>query len=215
MNNRLTRAALSLVVAVLSFNCGSMTKADAGTGGGTGGGTGAGGGGGGGVTGGGSGGGGVRTCDVAPTFLPTELQGKAGFDPGTMTFPPYNFAVFAHAAPTAGRIDGFFAEFFANAPLAATQIPAKNYAQCDYCFYLTLGCDNMGANCSKIYLAQSGTLTVSDATKNADAGTYAFTLSNVTFEEWGEFRTGGMAADQAVDGGCLTMSNFAFTGSWP
>lgn len=206
MNNRLTLAALSLVVAVLSFNCGSMTKADAGTGGGTGGGTGAGGGGGGGVTGGG--GGGVRTCDMAPVFLPADIYAK-GFDPGTTMFPPYNFATFVHPSTTAGRIDGMQNELFVDAPVNNAVIPAKNYAMCDFCYYMQLGCNNMGAQCTKSYLAQGGRLTVTAATKDVDAGTYAFTLTDVTYEEW-DFTT-----DTAVDGGCLTLPSFSYTATWP
>lgn len=220
MKNRATLATLSLAVAVLSFNCGSpTTKTDAGSGGGigTGGGSaagGGGGGGGGGATGGGTGGGATgggagRTCTAAPAFTAADLQGKAGFDPGSANSPPYNYATIGRPSPDAGRFDVAFNEFYADAPLANVAIPAKTYQQCDYCFIIQTECDNMGSMCSKAYLAQSGTLTVGTATKDPDAGTYAFTLANVTYEEW-DFNT-----DKAVDGGCLTLSNLAFTGSWP
>ena len=220
MNNRLTLAATVLSLGVLSVGCGAMPKADAGTGGGigAGGGVGAGGGGGGatgggggGATGGGTatgGGGGVRACALAPPFVVGDLNGKPGYNLMTANAPPFNYATFARPAATAGRADVMFNEFYVDGPLAATPIPAKNYAMCDYCYYIQLGCDNMG-NCGKSYLARSGTLAVTAATKNPDAGTYAFTLTNVTYEEW------DFTADTAVDGGCLTLPSFSFSGTWP
>ncbi len=209
MTNKLTLAAMVLSLGALAFSCGTpMTKTDAGTGGGigtTGGGTGTTGGGtGGGTTGGGTG----RTCDTAPAFLAADLQGKAGFDPGTTTSPPFNFATLAKQTADGG-VDVSFNEFYVDAPVAAVSIPAKNYQTCDYCFMISLGCNSMGAMCKRDFLAQAGTLTVGTATKSPDAGTYAFTLSNVTYEAW------DFATDKPTDAGCLTLSNLSFTGTWP
>jgi hypothetical protein len=50
---------------------------------------------------------------------------------------------------------------------------------------------------------------VSAATKDTDAGTYAFQLTNVSYQQW------DFAADLPIDGGCLYVGNFAFSGSWP
>ena len=207
MNNRLTLAALAIAFAVVSFNCGApVSKTDAGSGGGTAtGGGGGGGGGDGGATGGGTG---ARTCTAAPAFTAADLNGKAGFNPGNMNTPPFNFATMVRASATSGRQDGMLNEYFLDGPRANVAIPAKNYAMCDYCFYLELACDNTGA-CNKSYLAQSGTVSIGEATKNPDAGTYTFTLTNVTYEEW------DFTNDVAVDGGCLTLGNFSFTGTWP
>lgn len=194
MTSKLTLAVLTLAFAVVSFDCGSPTaKPDAGSGGGTG-------------TGGGSG---ARTCDAAPAFVAADLDGKAGYDPGTATSPPYNYATLARASATAGRLDVSFNELYVNAPSAAVNIPAKTYTLCDYCFIIQTNCNSMGGSCAKAYLAQSGSLTVTAATKNVDAGSYAFTLTNATYEEW-DFN-----ADVAVDGGCLTLGSLDFAGSWP
>jgi hypothetical protein len=211
MHNRLTFAAMALAFAVVSFNCGSpTTKTDAGTGGGTGGATGGGGGGstGGGTGGGSTGGGTGRTCTAAPAFAQSDLVDGPGFDPGSMTSPPFNFATLARDAG-AGRVDISANEYYANGLKNAVTIPAKNYQDCDLCFIVETNCNAMGAQCSKAFLAQGGTLTVTAATKSPDAGTYAFSLTNVTYEEW-DFNN-----DVPADGGCLTLPSLSFTGTWP
>lgn len=216
MNHRLTLAALSLVVAVLSFNCGSMTKADAGTGGGLGGGVGAGGGGGsgGGATGGGTGGGATgggagRVCDPAPAFAVGDLQG-VGYDPGVpMQYPPLNFATFGRMSTTAGRFDVMSNELYRAAPTGPVTLGPTNYVMCEYCYLISLGCNNMGQQCAKDYLAQAGTVTIPSAVKDQDAGTFSFTLANMVYEEW------NFSTDTAVDGGCLTLTTFSYSGMWP
>lgn len=150
------------------------------------------------------------SCALAPPFGPGDLNGKPGFDPGGPSTGPYNFATFARSVPDSGtRFDIMFNEFSGTAPLTNAEIPARNYELCETCLVIHLACDTMGANCSKRYLAQSGTISVSAATKDADAGTYAFQLSNVTYQQW------DFAADLPIDGGCLYLGTFAFTGSWP
>jgi hypothetical protein len=195
-------------VGVLSFHCGSMSTNNAGTGGGSGGGrVDAGTGGGAGGTGGG--GGTSAACTPAPAFVPTDINGKAGFDPGgTPSPPPFNFATMARPSATTGRFDVMFNEFYGMAPISGA-LPATNYQQCSACMVIQTGCDSMGANCAKIYLAQSGTISVTAATKSPDAGSYAFTLTDVTYQAW-DFN-----ADVATDAGCLTLPSFAFSGVWP
>ena len=111
MNFRLTLAAMVLSLGVLSFSCGTMPKADAGTGGGigTGGGTG-----GGAATGGGTG----RTCVPAPAFTQADLQGKAGYDPGGTMSLPVNYALLGRPSPPdAGRFDILSNELYVDGPL--------------------------------------------------------------------------------------------------
>lgn len=196
-----------IFLAVLALSCGGSMTNDAGSGGGSGGGSVTGGG-----AGGGSGGGGGRIglCDTAPAFIAADLAGKAGFDPGSMMSPPFNFATFTRAsAADAGRVDVMFNEFYAAAPLTNAAIPALSYRLCNHCFVIQTHCNSTGGMCSKIYLAQSGTVSVSAATKDVDAGSFAFTLSNVTYQAW------DFGSDTAVDGGCLTLPSFTFSGAWP
>ena len=203
-NTKLTLSALAFSLGVLGFSCGSpMTPTDAGPG--------IGGGGGGGATGGGGGGGGggARTCDTAPAFMASDLSGKAGYNPGGPMMPPFNFATFAKDSATVGRFDVAYFELYSAANQTNVSIPAANYRQCDLCFSMSLGCDNTGASCAKTYLAQSGRFTVGAATKSPDAGTYLFTVNNVTYEEW-DFTT-----DTARDAGCLTLNSLNFLGTWP
>ena len=159
------------------------------------------------------GGGGVADagrCSFAPAFVAAELNGKAGFDPGGAMSPPFNYATIARPSATPGKTDVMFNEFYLTAPISSVPIPPKSFRLCELCFLIETGCNPMGAMCSKHYLAQAGTLSVSAASKNVDAGTYAFNLSNVTYEEW------NFLADTFVaDGGCLTLGNFAFSGAWP
>ncbi len=196
-----------ILAGVLCFSCGGpMMMTDAGSGGGGGGAAG-----GGTVTGGGGGGTtDAGRCQLAPPFVAAELFGKAGFDLGGPMSPPFNYATMTRPSATSGRTDLMFNEVYSAAPIANVAIPPKNYQQCDPCFLIETGCNAMGAMCSKHYLARAGTLSVSAASKNVDAGTYAFTLSNVSYEEW------NFTADTSVpDGGCLRLQNFAFSGSWP
>lgn len=150
------------------------------------------------------------SCAFAPPFTSGDLNGKPGFDPGGPSTGPYNFATFSRPTPDAGpRFDLMFNEFSGMAPLTTAAIPARNYELCETCLVLHLACDTMGANCSKRYLAQSGTISVSSATKEPDAGTFAFQLTNVSYQQW------DFAADLPIDGGCLYVGDFAFSGSWP
>jgi hypothetical protein len=183
--NRLILAALSSLLVLLAQACGSppVTNTD------------------GGIT---------PSCAAAPAFVQADLVDTAGFDPGTQTSPPYNYASLRHTSATAGRFDVMFNELYVAGPLVNVAIPAKTYQQCEYCYIVTTGCDSMGADCAKGYLAQSGTLSVGSATKVETAGTYAFTLTNVVYKEW-DFQN-----DKAVaDGGCLSLPSFSFSGTWP
>lgn len=130
-------------------------------------------------------------------------MGKAGFDLGGAMSPSFNFATMRRA-----NGDVMFNELYVAAPLTNVAIPALNYELCQHCFFILTNCD-AGTNCSKGYLAQSGTLSVSAASKDVDAGSYAFQLSNVRYQAW------DFAADVPIDAGCLALGNFAFTGAWP
>ena len=148
------------------------------------------------------------TCAVAPAFGLADLNGKAGFDPGGPTSPPFNFATLSRAVD-AGRFDVMFNEFYAGAVVSNATIPAANYRDCSLCYAIRIDCDVMGQNCAKSYLAQSGAVTVSEATQDAGAGRYAFQLNNVLYQRW------DFTSDTAMDGGCLALGTFSFTGSWP
>ena len=201
----MSRKRLVAVCAVLFFHCGAPSTQDAGSGGGSGGGSTAGG-----AGGGAAGGGTAGACAPAPRFVATDLNGKAGFDPGGMSAPPaYNFATMVRSSATPGRFDVMFNEFYSDGPVTNFALPAATHQQCASCLVIQTACDGTGANCAKVYLAQSGMLSVSAATKSPDAGSYAFTLSNVTYQTW------DFAADVATDGGCLTLATFTFGGAWP
>ena len=149
-------------------------------------------------------------CATAPAFGVAHLNGKAGFDSGGPTSPPFNFATLSRASgPDAGRFELMFNEFYAGAVVSNATIPAANYRDCSLCYAIRIDCDTLGQNCGKSYLAQSGTVTVSEATRDAGAGRYAFQLNNVVYQRW------DFTSDTALDGGCLALGFFSFTGSWP
>ena len=149
-------------------------------------------------------------CTVAPAFGLAHLNGKAGFDPGGPTSPPFNYATLSRpSGADAGRYDVMFNEFYAGTAISNATIPAENYRGCTLCYAIRIDCDTMGQNCAKSYLAQSGSVTVSEATQDAGAGRYAFQLNDVVYQRW------DFTSDTALDAGCLALNTFSFTGSWP
>ncbi len=153
------------------------------------------------------GGGDAGACQAAPAFTAAELNGKAGFDPGGPTSLPFNFATMSRAAD-AGRFDVMFNELYAGAVVDTVPIPASSYRACTLCYAIRVDCDTMGLSCAKSYLAQAGSVTVSEATRSPDAGRYAFQLRNVVYQRW------DFASDTPLDGGCLFLGNFSFSGNW-
>lgn len=190
------------LLVLLASGCGDPMTSDAGAGGGGGAALDAGSGGG--------GGGDAGACPAAPAFVAADLNGKAGFDPGGPTSPPFNFATLSRASGAdAGRFDVMYNEFYAGAVVDDVTIPAANYRRCTLCYAIRIDCDPLGQNCAKSYLAQSGSVTVSEATRSADAGRYAFQLKNLVYQRW------DFTSDTAMDGGCLSLQNFSFSGRWP
>ena len=190
-----------LLLVLFASSCGEPMTADAGVDGGRVG-----------IDAGTDGGGGVEAgaCAVAPGFVAADLSGKAGFDPGGATSPPFNFATMSRAsAADAGRFDVMFNEFYAGAVVGNALIPAANYGACTLCYVIRSDCDTMGRNCARSYLARSGSVTVSEATQDAGGGRLAFQLNNVVYQRW------DFTSDTAMDAGCLALSRFSFTGSWP
>lgn len=160
--------------------------------------------------GGGSSTGGGAGCVPAPVFAAEDLDGKPGFDKGSSAQPAFNFANFGLDAGVPGLVDWMSNELFIDAPLIGHAIPALDYANCEVCLSISLGCDDLGNNCRREFLAQSGTISVDQATKYADAGTFSFHLENISYAEW------DFPNDRAVpDGGCLRLTSFLYSGGWP
>lgn len=154
-----------------------------------------------------SGGGTGRTCAPAPAFAQSDLQ-AAGYSGAAAT--AYFHATLRRALPIGGRYDVLTTEAYGANPVGTSSVPPKSYRMCELCVLVSLSCDASGLNCAQGFLAQSGAAVVSAATPSADAGSFAFQLSDLVFEEWDFF------SDQAVaDGGCLTLSSVSVAASWP
>jgi len=167
------------------------------TGGGTGGGSSTGGGTGGGVTGGGTGGGG---CRMIPTMEASQnnLAG-AEYRTFTMGVGHYNYAGWAYL--TAGNPDAFRLEVvYANdvvPPLSQDFANVVNYRTCTICGIFYENCPSSQQTCTRQYLAQGGTVTITRADR-APAGRLQGSASSVRFNEW------NLGTDTAVaGGGCI------------
>ena len=179
-----------------------------GTGGGTGGGA-MGGGAGGGATGGGTGGGGGTTCRMVGPFDPPSLTDVGYLDDPQYPF-NYSYQEGPALTPDAGLVDLFNFEFYwfnmPTLPVSAALAPTT-YADCDLCVWYGEDCG--ATSCSKWYLAQSGNVTVVDATQSLDAGVFESNGTNIRFVEWDD------NTDQAVAGGtCVIVNSYAFDGGW-
>jgi hypothetical protein len=98
---------------------------------------------------------------------------------------------------------------FPGAPRDAT-LSSTDWTDCQDCITYSLGCDDTGGTCAEAYLAQGGTLHVSSATFEVDAGTFAGSVSNLPLLEW-DFNN-----DIAVAGGkCIDVTMGSFSASWP
>ncbi len=232
---RVAAAAWCLGLGLAAMHCGSPSGADAGvdagtSGGGggsnTGGGLSSGGGapsggggaatGGGAAGGGGSGGGGgvpVPRCALAPPFSAGDLA-QVGYFPARSTVPQFNAAYFSMPSNTANKFDTLGLEFYyrtsPSLPLVEVIAP-ENYQTCTTCFRLSLACD-LAQNCASDYLAQSGSVTITAATPNVDAGAFALSLTDVVFEQWNFAGTPDFAVP---DGGCFVLPSLMLDARWP
>jgi hypothetical protein len=182
---------------------------------GTGGGGGATGGGGGSVTGGGGGsvtgggggttggGGGSTTCRVVSGFA-------SGATASYTTANGYEFTAGSIDNGTAAPVDALAIEVIwaINGTGTGITVPGTydlatqgTYASCKACVALCEGCSPGGTNCTKCYLARSGSMNIQQAPRAA-TGTFQATVSNVRAEAW------NLGGDQPLnDGTCVTISS--------
>lgn len=184
------------------------------TGGGvaTGGGAATGGGGGGGTasTGGGSG---CREVSLVTVSQATTLTADYVTFNGNNGF--YNRAIFLFAGQN-GTIDSLRVEVvYADSdpnpptpPLTQSFRPV-GYRDCTVCAAYGENCQSDGT-CAQTYLARSGSVTITQADRNASAGHLAGSASNVHFEGW------DLPTDTAVGTACVNVTSVApFDIHWP
>lgn len=152
---------------------------------------------------------GTEPCPRAPAFN-AQVLFQVGFIDGGRLAPAHNYATFRRPSSIGGRTDFMLNEFYTRAPVTNLALPAFDYPNCDFCFvYMVLvGCDDLGHDCAQEYLANSGTLTVSTATRNPDAGVYDFALKNVIYQSWDSPR------GAFTDAGCFWLPEFSVHGTW-
>lgn len=196
----------------VSSNLGGGTGGGTTGGGTTGGGT-TGGGttGGGGATGGGAatgGGSGCRTVATVTTQQANLLNAEYRTFSGNNGF--YNMALWGLVPPLVSGFDGFRVEVvYPNGvgpiPPVTSAVTAQGYRACSLCALFYETCDMMG-DCQKEYLAQSGSVTISRADRNANEGRIVGSASNLRFVEW------NLMTDTAVPGGgCIIATT---VGPW-
>ena len=123
----------------------------------------------------------------------------------------YNIALWGQP-PSVGTtgFDGFRLEVVYSGgsgpvPPVTQNFTNQGYFACSICGIYNEGCDQMG-NCTKQYLAQAGTVTITSADRNAQQGRILGSATNVRFNEW------NIATDQAIaGGGCVIASSI---GPW-
>jgi hypothetical protein len=95
-------------------------------------------------------------------------------------------------------------------------ITPGGFLQCNDCVYFGIGCDPMtGQSCTEEYLAQTGTLNVTQDTFIPDAGTFAGTASNLHMVQWHIPQSQG-DMDQAVNNPkCIDITSVTFNATWP
>ena len=135
--------------------------------------------------------------------------GGAGFDGtfGTIGDPRLS------ASPDGGQNLLFFELYYFNAAtLGSKNLAATKIATCDYCIYLSTGCD-VGGVCDRDFLAQAGAVNVIRADKSVDAGRFTASLTNLRFVEW-NFGS-GVSGDKPVPGGaCYMVTTSNLDVSW-
>lgn len=93
-------------------------------------------------------------------------------------------------------------------PATETYSGATDYATCEVCASLSRGCDSAG-QCSREYLGQGGSGTITAATRDALLGQFSGSLSAVRFVEW-DFMN-----DVPVPGGeCVQLTGESIDARW-
>ncbi len=93
-------------------------------------------------------------------------------------------------------------------PLTRALAPPVRYAGCDVCLLLQSDCD--GAQCAVTFLAQQGTLSVSQGTRSADAGTLE--ARGQALRLWAWDLVNDRPAEPAA---CLGVDDLTVRASWP
>ena len=165
------------------------------TGGSGGGGTG---GSGGGSVGGGAGGGGCRMVSVT-----SSVSSTGGYDPSV----PYSWAEVDVSAPPTDVLH-LEAVWNGSVTVPGTRNLANEgtYTQCGFCAVYAEQCS--GGTCAHVYLARSGSMTVTQATQADAGGVFSGTISNATFAEW------NLQTDMANGTGCVIVTSGAVNASW-
>lgn len=170
------------------------------------------------TTGGGSGvtttggGTGSTTCRELDPWASTDIVG-IGYDAEYEAdgwYYDWVQAGYATVAGTAGNGDYLSFEYWADSAtpaLPATDTVAGPYSNCSNCAFIYENCNE--TTCGKYYMGTSGSATVSAFSSDVDAGTFAVTLTDVTFQEW------DTANDVAVtNGACLHLTSQVLSGTW-
>jgi hypothetical protein len=168
--------------------------------------------GGGAATGGGTGatGGGAGGCRNLPTFnAVTQLNADyLAFSRGF-----YHTVKFVGPAPVG--VDGvefqlvyYTGQLGPVVPLTR-QLAVNSVATCDVCAIFYENCDSQGT-CAHTYLGRSGTVSVTRADRDVNAGRMIGSASNLRFDEW------NLGTDKAEPGGlCVTVGSVpSFNGAW-
>jgi hypothetical protein len=121
----------------------------------------------------------------------------------------YNFAQWfyptSQTAFDAFRLEVVYPNDVGPTPPLTQPFTAVGYFSCSVCSIFYENCDPMTLECTKSYLAQSGSVTISRADR-AVAGRMTGSASNVHFREW------NLMTDQAVpNGGCVDVATI---GPW-
>lgn len=128
-------------------------------------------------------------------------------DPVDMTYGHF----FTFANPDGGRdvleLEAWF-ETGLTLPSTYDYDETLYYGDCDVCAIVGRGCAP-GTPCATYYFARSGSVTLSTASRDADAGSIAGTVSAVRFDEW------DFDVDEPVaDGGCVVVATASLSASW-
>jgi hypothetical protein len=101
------------------------------------------------------------------------------------------------------------------APQTFTFSSADKYNTCTGCLSLMIADDptqDFGAT-GTFYFAQSGTMTVTKADRDATSGAFAATGSNIKLVQWSYYDSA--ASDSAITGGtCYDIGSFSFSGTY-
>lgn len=172
------------------------------------------------TTGGGTGstGGGVG-CTTIDFSQSETLFGE--FTPGGPMATANHYVVVGADSATTGKfnfmtIEGWYFDTNENPTFPKTVLlPSPNgasYWNCFDCVLLEEDCDNMGANCARVYYAQNGSLAISAATMNADVGVFTATGTSLEFTQWQ-----GLAENQDApvpNGRCATVASVTINATW-